>query len=252
MKCIFLCAGYATRLFPITENFPKALIEVGGKPIIDYILEKVNKIDDIEEIYLVTNAKYTPHFQNWANERNNMSSNTKKITVFNDGTTNNDDRLGAIGDINFTIESANINDDIMVLATDNLFDFELKDFYEFYKTKNAPCVCVREEEDINLLKRVGVAKLDEDLKIIDFVEKPANPQSKFAVFAEYIYPKNVLPEIKTYLEEGNSCDAPGNLVAYMYKKMPTYAYEFKGECYDVGTHDALALVNEIYNKKNND
>ncbi len=245
MKCILLCAGYATRLFPLTQNFPKALLEVGGRAILDYTLDKVNEIDEIDEIYLVTNAKYTPHFEKWAEEKNNV----KKITVFNDGTTNNDDRLGAIGDIQFTIDKANINDDILVLATDNLFDFKLVDFYEFYKTKNAPSVCVREENDINLLKRVGVAKLDENMQIMDFEEKPAEPKSKYAVYAEYIYPKEVLPEIKRYLEEGNSCDAPGNLVAYMYKKMPTYAYAFKGECYDVGTHDALAQVNELYSKK---
>ncbi len=244
MKCILLCAGYATRLFPLTENFPKALLEVGGRAILDYTLDKVNEIDEIDEIYLVTNAKYTPHFEKWAKEKGNV----KHITVFNDGTTNNDDRLGAIGDIEFTIENAKIDDDILVLATDNLFDFKLIDFFNFYKTKNAPSVCVREESDINLLKRVGVAKLDEDMRITDFEEKPAEPKSKYAVYAEYIYPREVLPEIKKYLEEGNSCDAPGNLVAYMYKKMPTYAYAFEGECYDVGTHDALALVNELYSK----
>lgn len=242
MKCILLCAGYATRLFPLTQNFPKALLEVGGRAILDYTLDEVNSIDEIDHIYLVTNAKYTPHFEEWAKSKNNI----KPITVFNDGTTNNDDRLGAIGDMQFTIEKAGINDDILVLATDNLFTFKLKDFVEFYKTKNAPSVCVREEEDINLLKRVGVAKLDEDMRIVDFVEKPAEPQSKYAVYAEYIYPKNVLPMIKTYLEEGNSCDAPGNLVAYMYKRLPTYAYAFNGVCYDVGTHEALAQVNEIY------
>lgn len=242
MKCILLCAGYATRLFPLTQNFPKALLEVGGRAILDYTLDEVNSIDEIDHIYLVTNAKYTPHFEEWAKSKNNI----KPITVFNDGTTNNDDRLGAIGDMQFTIEKAGIDDDILVLATDNLFTFKLKDFVEFYKTKNAPSVCVREEEDINLLKRVGVAKLDEDMRIVDFVEKPAEPQSKYAVYAEYIYPKNVLPMIKTYLEEGNSCDAPGNLVAYMYKKLPTYAYAFNGVCYDVGTHEALAQVNEIY------
>lgn len=245
MKCILLCAGYATRLFPLTENFPKALLEVGGRAILDYTLDKVNEIDEIDEIYLVTNAKYTPHFEKWAEEKNNI----KPIKVFNDGTTNNDDRLGAIGDIEFTIENAKIDDDILVLATDNLFDFKLLDFYNFYKTKNAPSVCVREESDLNLLKRVGVAKLDENMQITDFEEKPAEPKSKYAVYAEYIYPREVLPEIKKYLEEGNSCDAPGNLVAYMYKKMPTYAYAFEGECYDVGTHEALAQVNELYSNK---
>ena len=245
MKCIFLCAGYATRLFPLTENFPKALLEVGGRAILDYTLDEVNEIDEIDEIYLVTNAKYTPHFEAWAKEKNNK----KPITVFNDGTYTNDDRLGAIGDIEFTIEKAGINDDILVLATDNLFTFKLKDFVEFYKTKNAPSVCVRAEDDYNLLKRVGVANLDDEMKITDFVEKPAEPKSNYAVYAEYIYPKNVLPEIKKYLEEGNSCDAPGNLVAYLYKKMPTYAYAFNGVCYDVGTHEALAQVNEIYSKK---
>jgi len=245
MKCIFLCAGYATRLFPLTENFPKALLEVGGRPILDYTLDKVNKIDEIDEIYLVTNAKYTPHFEEWAKSKNNV----KRITVFNDGTTNNDDRLGAIGDIEFTIKSANIDDDILVLATDNLFTFELTDFYDFYKTKNAPCVCVRKETDINLLKRVGVAELDSEMKIVGFVEKPAEPKSDYAVYAEYIYPRNVLKNIKEYLDEGNSCDAPGNLVAYMHKKMPVYAYSFTGTCYDVGTHDALREVNEIYSNK---
>lgn len=245
MKCIFLCAGYATRLFPLTENFPKALLKVGGRALLDYILDEVNSLDEIDEIYLVTNAKYTPHFESWAKEKNNI----KPITVINDGTYTNDDRLGAIGDINFTIEKCNINDDVLIIAGDNLFTFKLREFVDFYKAKKAPSVCVREETDINLLKRVGVAVLDDSNKILDFEEKPAEPKSKYAVYAEYIYPKEILPVFKEYLAEGNSNDAPGNFVAYLYKKMPTYAYPFKGECYDVGTHDALAYVNEIYSKK---
>lgn len=245
MKCIFLCAGYATRLFPLTENFPKALLKVGGRALLDYILDEVNSLDEIDEIYLVTNAKYTPHFESWAKAKNNI----KPITVINDGTYTNDDRLGAIGDINFTIEKCNINDDVLIIAGDNLFTFKLREFLDFYKAKNAPSVCVREETDINLLKRVGVAVLDDSNKILDFEEKPAEPKSKYAVYAEYIYPKEILPVFKEYLAEGNSNDAPGNFVAYLYKKMPTYAYPFKGECYDVGTHDALAYVNEIYSKK---
>lgn len=245
MKCIFLCAGYATRLFPLTENFPKALLKVGGRALLDYILDEVNSLDEIDEIYLVTNAKYTPHFESWAKAKNNI----KPITVINDGTYTNDDRLGAIGDINFTIEKCNINDDVLIIAGDNLFTFKLREFVDFYEAKNAPSVCVREETDINLLKRVGVAVLDDSNKILDFEEKPAEPKSKYAVYAEYIYPKEILPVFKEYLAEGNSNDAPGNFVAYLYKKMPTYAYPFKGECYDVGTHDALAYVNEIYSKK---
>ncbi len=245
MKCILLCAGYATRLFPLTENFPKALLKVGGRAIIDYTLDKVNEIESIDQIYLITNAKYTPHFEAWANEKNNI----KPITVINDGTSSNDDRLGAIGDIDYTIKKCDIDDDILVLATDNLFEFKLKDFYEFYETKNSPCVCVKSENDVELLKRVGVAELDNDRKIIGFVEKPSEPKSNFAVYAEYIYPKSVLPMIKQYLEEGNSSDAPGNLVAYFYSRIPTYAYEFKGECFDVGTHQSLAYVNELYNNK---
>ena len=243
MKCILLCAGYATRLFPLTENFPKALLKVGGKAIIDYTLEKVNKIDDIDEIYLVTNAKYTKHFEDWANEKNNI----KPIKVFNDGTVSNDDRLGAIGDIEFVIENAKVDDDILVLETDNLFEFELTDFYNCYKEKKAPCVCVR-KENYELLKRLGVAELDDNMRMVGFEEKPAEPKGKYAVYAEYIYPREIVPQIKTYLEEGNSCDAPGNLVAYLYKKMPLYAYEFSGECFDIGTHEALAEVNELYSK----
>ena len=245
MKCVLRCAGYATRLFPLTENFPKALLEVGNRPLLDYIVDEVNSLDEIDEIYLVTNAKYTPHFESWEKEKNNI----KPITVINDGTYTNDDRLGAIGDINFTIEKCNINDDVLIIAGDNLFTFKLREFVDFYKAKNAPSVCVREETDINLLKRVGVAVLDDSNKILDFEEKPAEPKSKYAVYAEYIYPKEILPVFKEYLAEGNSNDAPGNFVAYLYKKMPTYAYPFKGECYDVGTHDALAYVNEIYSKK---
>ena len=164
MKCIFLCAGYATRLFPLTENFPKALLKVGGRALLDYILDEVNSLDEVDEIYLVTNAKYTPHFESWAKEKNNI----KPITVINDGTYTNDDRLGAIGDINFTIEKCNINDDVLIIAGDNLFTFKLREFIDFYKAKNAPSVCVREETDINLLKRVGVAVLDDSNKILDF------------------------------------------------------------------------------------
>ena len=245
MKCILLCAGYATRLFPLTENFPKPLLKVGNRALLDYILDEVNTIDEVDKIFIITNNKYAHHFEDWVNEKNNV----KPIEVINDHTYSNDDRLGAIGDIQYTIEQGNIDDDLLIVAGDNLFTFKLKDFVDFQKGKDAPCVCVREEDDINLLKRVGVATVNSEMKILDFVEKPEEPQSKYAVYAEYLYPKKVVPMFKEYLEEGNSNDAPGNFVAYLYKKMPTYAYPFSGDCYDVGTHDALAYVNELYSNK---
>ncbi len=246
MKCILLCAGYATRLFPLTENFPKPLLKVGGRALLDYILDEVNTIDEVDKIFIITNNKYAHHFEDWTRQKNNI----KPIEVINDMTLSNDDRLGAIGDISYTIEKGNIDDDLLIIAGDNLFTFNLKDYVDFQKTKNAPCVTVREENDINKLKGLGVATLDENNKIVNFVEKPQEPQSKYAVYAEYLYPKEVLPLFKEYLSEGNSNDAPGNFVAYLCKKMPTYAYVFKGECYDVGTHDALAYVNELYSKNN--
>jgi glucose-1-phosphate thymidylyltransferase len=246
MKCILLCAGYATRLFPLTENFPKALLQVGSKALLDYILEEVNSIEEVDSIFLVTNDKYSSHFSKWAEKCNNI----KPITVINDGTLTNDDRLGAIGDILYTIEKGNIDDDILIIAGDNLFTFKLNDFVSFYKTRQAPSVCVREEKDINSLKRLGVAEVDSNMKIIGFEEKPAEPKSKYAVYAEYLYPKSVIPMFKQYIDEGNSNDAPGNFVAYLHKKLPTYAYAFSGECYDVGTHESLAYVNDLYSKKN--
>lgn len=245
MKCILLCAGYATRLFPLTENFPKALLEIGGRPLLDYILDEVNSLEQVDSIYLVTNAKYTPHFEKWANEKNNI----KPITVINDGTSTNDDRLGAIGDIHYTIEQAKINDDVLIIAGDNLFTFKLKDMVEFYEAKKAPIISVKEEKDRELLKRLGVAQLTDDMQVIGFEEKPAEPKSNYSVYAEYIYSKEVLPIFEEYLAQGNSNDAPGNFVAYLHKKIPTYAYCFKGECYDVGTHEALAMVNKIYSNK---
>lgn len=241
MKCILLCAGYATRLFPLTKNFPKALLEVGGRAILDYIIDEVNTLDEVDQIYLVTNDKYTPHFEKWAENKKNI----KPITVYNDKTTNNENRLGAIGDIQFTIENANIDDDILVMATDNLFSFKLREFVDFQKDKGTPAVCVK-EEDYESLKRLGVVEADENNKIIGFEEKPEQPKGKFAAYAEYLYPREVVPVFKQYIDEGNNIDAPGNFVAYLYKKMPVHAFPFSGECYDIGTHDALAQVNEIY------
>ncbi len=245
MKCILLCAGYATRLFPLTENFPKALIEVGKKPLLDYILDDVNEIEKVDEIYLVTNAKYTPHFEKWAKEKNNI----KPISVVNDGTLTNEDRLGAIGDIVYTIKNKDIQDDIIAIAGDNLFDFKLVDFVKYSEKQNSPAICVKEHEWNDELKRFGIAELDKNNKVVGFEEKPAKPKSNCVAYAEYIYPENTLYLFDKYIQEGNSADAPGNFIKFLYKETDVYAYKFTGECYDVGTHESLALVNDIFKNK---
>jgi glucose-1-phosphate thymidylyltransferase len=243
MKCILLCAGYATRLFPLTENFPKALLEIEeGKPLLDYIIDEVNTIDEIDSIYIVTNDRYAKHFDTWASAKNNE----KPITVLNDHTTNNDNRLGGVGDLNYTIEQANIDEDIIVIAGDNLFTYKLIDLMNYYKQVKAPVAVTKELDDINLLRRFAVAKCDENDRIIDLVEKPANPESNLGVYATYIYPKEILKAVKTYLNEGNNPDAPGYFLEYVVKNYPTYAFKFHGECYDVGTHESLDQVRKLY------
>lgn len=246
MKCIILCAGYATRLFPLTENFPKALLEIEpSRPLLNYIIDEVNELSDVDEIYLISNNRYYQHFLNWSK----TIKTDKKLLVLNDNTNNNDDRLGAIGDIHFTINKMNIDDDLLIIAGDNLFDYKLSDVIKYYKEKNAPVVCGKTIDDIEILKSFAVAKTDENDKLIDLVEKPVNPESNIGVYATYVYPKEVINLIDIYLKEGNKPDAPGYLVEYIYKKLPTYIYRFNGNCYDVGTHESLKLVRQLYSIK---
>jgi len=244
MKCILLCAGYATRLFPLTENFPKALLQIGNKPLLDYILEEVNTIDEVDEVFVITNDRYYKHFEKWASEKDNI----KPIKVINDNTTSNDDRLGAIGDIMYVIDKENINDDLLIIAGDNLFTYKLKDVINFYKEKNETVLCAKELDDINLLKRFAVATIDSKNKVLSLVEKPENPESNLGVYATYVYPKKVLKYLNEYKQLGYNMDSPGHFPQFLYTKENVYIYKFNGECYDVGTHETLKEVNDIYSK----
>lgn len=245
MKCILLCAGYATRLFPLTENFPKALLPIGDKPLLNYIYEEIETIPDIDDVYVITNNKYYEHFLNW---QKNLKTK-KNVKVINDHTNSNEDRLGAIGDIIYTIELEKINDDLLIIAGDNLFNYKLADVVNFFKKKNKTTLCAKELDDINLLKSFAVALVDKDDKIISLEEKPENPKSNLGVYATYIYPKEVLPYFVKYKSSGLKLDAPGNFPSYLYKYEDVYIYRFSGECYDVGTLETYKLVNELYSKK---
>jgi len=237
MKCILLCAGYATRLFPLTENFPKALLTIGDKPLLDYIIDEVNTIKEVDQIYIITNDKYYKHFKEFSDRKNNI----KPIEVINDLTSSNEERLGPVGDTIYVIENKKIDDDLLVIAGDNLFTYPLINVINYYKEKRTTVVCSKKLDDITLLKSFAVAKLDSNNKVIDIVEKPSNPQSNIAVYATYVYPKDIIPYF-------NKCNKEDNFIVYLYKIKDVYAYNFKGECYDVGTHETLDLVKKMYSK----
>lgn len=244
MKAIILAAGYATRLYPLTKNKPKALLTINQKPIINYIVEQINTIDVVDEIYVVTNHKFINSFAGWQNE----TVSRAKITVLDDGSTEEQNRKGAIGDIAFVIEKMNIDDELLVVAGDNFFTYLLKDYYDFYKQKQRDCVCVKIWQDKSTLRNFGIALLDEKGKVLEIEEKPEEPKSNTVVFATYFYTKDTVPLFQKYLSEGNNPDAPGNFPAWLYKQKEVYAYTFKGECYDIGTRQSYEEVQQLFQK----
>ena len=242
MKAIVLAAGYATRLYPLTENQPKALLPVSGKPIMDYIVDQIEKVKEIDSVIIISNKKFYSNFLQWSK----MRKTRLKITILDDQTTDDVNKLGAVGDINFAIDKSSIDDDILVMAGDNIFTFELKDFVDYYKEKNKDIILTKRIDDVDELKRMGNAVVDETGKVISMVEKPENPTSNLAVFAVYLYKKETIPMIKQYLAEGENPDAPGFFPSWLHKKKDVYAFEIDGDCYDIGTPEAYDEVNRIF------
>jgi len=242
MKCILLAAGYATRLYPLTKDKPKSLLEVGGKTILEHIIKKVEDVKDVDDIIIVSNDRFYAQFKDWVEQY----SGSKSIKVLNDKTTDNDNRLGAIADICFAIDRENINDDIIVLAGDNLFDFNLYDFVDFYKKVKSDCITVHELNNIEELRKTGVVEIDENYRVIFFEEKPKYPKSNLAAPPLYIYKRETLHYIKEYLEQGNNPDAPGNFIPWLISKKDVFAYKFKGNRYDIGTLENYNKVKDIF------
>lgn len=246
MKAVVLVAGYATRLYPLTLDRPKALLTLNGKALLEYLFDKIDKVDVIDEVILVSNDKFYTQFVEFATLQANRRY---KITVLNDNTKTNEDRLGAIGDIEYAIEKCNINEEMMVLVSDNYFTFELKDFYDFYKLRNNDCVLGTTFEDLDYLSHnFLVAKLDENQRLIKAVEKPGYAFSNIGIYASYIYKKETIPTFKKYLDDGNPKDAPGNFPCWLMNKKPVSTYLFKGECYDIGTIEVYNKLNKMISK----
>lgn len=238
MICVVLAAGYATRLYPLTENFPKPLLDVNGKSILDWLLDDIDTIDDITEYVIISNHKFADHFESW---KKNCKLN-KPVTVIDDGTTSNETRLGAVKDIDFAIEKLNLNDDLLVVAGDNIIDFSFDGFVKYFKEKNASCVMRYFEESIPVLQKCGVACVTDDGLITDMEEKPKEPKSNWGIPPFYIYKKDDVHFIRDGINGGCATDAPGSFIAWLCHQSDVYAMEMPGERYDIGDLESYEQV----------
>ncbi|MFC1730505.1 nucleotidyltransferase family protein [candidate division KSB1 bacterium] len=245
IKVLILAAGYATRLFPLTKDKPKPLLPIAGKPMIEYIIEKICPMKEIDGFYVVTNNKFFRHFEDW----NKGYDCGTSIEIINDGTLSNDDRKGAIGDMKYVIDLKNINDDLMVVGGDNLFEFEMQDLIDYFIDKQEPIVVLHDVKHHEIAMRMGVVEIDDNEKLISFVEKPENPKTTLIAICMYLFPKKDLIYIDKYLEEGRNPDAPGRLIEWLHTVRHTLGFVFEGLWFDIGDHDKLKEADELYTKK---
>ncbi len=249
MKLIVLGAGYATRLYPLTLNQPKPLLPVAGKPMMEHVLDNLMPIDEIDAIHIVTNAKFADHFQRWA-DTYQTGRKARQITIINDRSTDDTNKLGAIGDMKLVIEHAEIDDDIVVVGGDNLFSQSLEAFAGFCRAKNAPVLGVYDVGNLEEIKKYNAIEIDEQDRITFFEEKPAHPKSTLTGIALYYYPRAALALIHQYVAEGNNSDQPGRLVQWMYQRTPFYVWRVPGIWFDVGAKETLEEANRIFSRPN--
>ncbi len=237
MKCLILAAGYATRLYPLTENFPKPLLKVGEKTILDWLIDDIG--EEAEEFVVVTNHKFAPHFAEWAKEHR------YPIAVVDDGTETNETRLGAVCDIQFAIEQKGLDDDLLVIAGDNVLDFSLRTFIRYAQEKGTSCTMRYWEEDEARLRKSGVSEL-EDERLISLEEKPSEPKSHWCTPPFYYYVAGDVKKIREAIADGCATDAPGSLVAWMCKHSVMHSMVMPGKRYDIGKLESYKRVQEEY------
>lgn len=226
MKCLILAAGYATRLYPLTENFPKPLLEVAGKPILDWLIEDLDWTGMIDGYVVVTNHRFAPIFREWAAHR--------PITVIDDGTSTNETRLGAVRDIQLGIQEGRIEEDLLVMAGDNLLTFSLQGFLDYFREKGTSCVMRFWQPDLAKLRKSGVAEVNDEGLILSMEEKPAEPKAHWCCPPFYIYRKEDLPLVDVGIAEGCGVDAPGSFIAWLCGRTRVHAWEMPGERLDIG------------------
>ena len=233
MKNIVIAAGYATRLGELTKNFPKPLLKIGEQTILGRMLDDIDRIPEIDEHIIITNHRFVDHFLNW-------SKTTKlknKMTIIDDGTSSNETRLGAVCDLLFAMEQLQIDDDMLVVAADNLLFFSFQEFVDFAREKGTSCIMCHEEPSIEKLQRTGVVELDDQMKVLGMEEKPEVPKSHWAVPPFYIYLRRDLDLVRHSVENGCGKDAPGNLAHYMVEHTTMHAWPMSAGRFDIGSLD---------------
>ena len=245
MKQIILAAGYATRLYPLTENTPKPLLPVAGVPMIEHVLASSAAIGHIDRTLVVTNNKFAGHFQEWLAGYQEAHPDFNGAIV-NDGTTSNEDRLGAIGDLQLVLEQEAIDDDVLVIAGDNLFTGDLRGFGARCRETNAPVLGLYDVGTREAARKYGVVAVDDDDRLTSFEEKPEEPKSTLIGIALYFYPRTTLPEISRYIKEGNNPDQPGRLVQWLYPQQPVYTWTVPGDWLDIGSRETLEAANALF------
>lgn len=232
-----LAAGYATRLRPLTDEVAKPLLPLAGRPMLDYLYEKIASVEDVDELHVVTNSRFAADFRAWAES----GGRPLPVVVHDDETSSNEDRLGAIGDVQFVLERAGLQgQDLLVVAGDNLFDFDLGEFVSFWRSKEVGSATgVHDVGDLELIRRYAMVELADDDRITLLVEKPEKPSSTLAGIAVYLYRADHVALVRTYLDEGNSPDQPGRFLVWLYPRVPVYGYRFPGDWLDIGDRGQL-------------
>ena len=241
MKCLILAAGYATRLYPLTENFPKPLLDVNGKTILDWLVDDIDTLGVIDEYVVISNHKYAHHFISWAEKK------PMKITVIDDGSTSNETRLGAVRDIQFAIDELGLDDDMLVIAGDNVLDFSLTHFVKYAMNKGKSSVMRYFESDTKRLTKSGVLAVDESDLVVDMTEKPAVPLTNWCCPPFYYYTRRDAQLVREGISDGCGTDAPGSYIAWLCKKTEVYAMQMPGKRYDIGTVESYEKVQSEYN-----
>jgi glucose-1-phosphate thymidylyltransferase len=245
MKCIVLCAGYGVRLYPLTKDKPKPLLPVGGRPLLERILERILEVPEIDSIYIVSNHRFVSHFYYWLRDYQAAHKPKAKIDIFDDMTMSNDDRLGAIGDMQFVIQNGKIDDDLLVVAGDNLLMFDVREFVAFGRSKGA-AIAVKDVKTRQLAKLYGVVTLDQEGRVTDFEEKPPSPTSTLISIGLYFFGKKHVGLVKQYIDEGHNQDQPGNYISWLHQQIPVYSCTIKGQWFDIGNIDQYNQANEAF------